>query len=59
MTVPGMADGRALGLAPYLSSSQMTSAFQTQHRLASAHALREKLQQAPADVMRPDSQRVS
>lgn len=53
MTVPGMADGRALGLTPYLSSSQMTSVFQAQHQLASAHALREKLQQAPADVMRP------
>lgn len=53
MTVPGMADGRSMGMTPYLSSSHMTTAFQAQQRLPSAQALREQLQQSAVDVMRP------
>ncbi len=53
MAVPGMADGRSMGTRPYASSSLMTTAYQQQHGLASAHALREHLQRSGVDVMRP------
>ena len=50
--IPGMADGRALGLAPYMNSSEINNKLQATTKLANGQKYREYLQQNQTNVLK-------